>query len=255
MKMQIQTKSKHCHKLSSEEINWLIDNYGKLGSAEATIKFNELFDLDLCQGTIKSYICKYKIPYKKYSIVTSKRVYSFEEIEWLKNNYNKYNSWEEVTKNLNKEFNKNYRWINIGELCNKKLKLKLGKNISKYGLKAKEELPLWTLKECGNGVTYIKVKMVEGTYKNQKNHGYEEPYWMPLQKYIYIQKYGEIGKNDFVIFLDGNRKNYDVDNLVCVNNKIFCQLNLRGYYGKGELTKAIIEVIKAEIEIKKWEEK
>ena len=249
MKMQIQTKSKYHHKYSEEEINWLIDNYGRLGSFEATIKFNELFDLDVCQGTIKSYISKYKIPYKKYSIVTSKRVYSFEEINWLKSNYNKYNSWEEVTKYLNKEFNKNYRWINIRELCNKKLKLKLDKNITQYGLKVKEELPLGTIKDSSNGVTYIKVKMLEGAYKTKKNHGYTEPYWLPLQKHIYIQKYGKIRKNEFIIFLDGNRQNFDIDNLCCVNNKIFGQLNLRGYYGKGELTRAMVEVIKAEIEI------
>lgn len=179
--------------------------------------------------------------------------YTDEEIEWLKNNINNYNSFEELTFNLNKKFNKNYGFERVRELCNKRLKLKLGKNVSKYGLKLKEEYPLGTIKNGANGTTYIKIKMVEGQKIKKTNNGYSFPYWLPLQQYIYEQHYGKIKDKEFIIFLDGNNKNYNINNLCCVNNRIFGQLNLRGYYGKGELTKAMVEVIKADCDLRDME--
>ena len=36
---------------------------------------------------------------------------------------------------------------------------------------------------------------------------------MPLQKYIYEKEYGKLKDGEFVIFADGNNRNFDLKNL------------------------------------------
>ena len=81
--------------------------------------------------------------------------------------------------------------------------------------KEKEQLPIGSIRKSQTG-TYIKVMEV----KNQHISGYAEPYWLPLQKKIYQDVYGEIAPGQMVCFLDGNSKNFDIDNLYCIDRKI-----------------------------------
>jgi hypothetical protein len=56
-----------------------------------------------------------------------------------------------------------------------------------------------------NGYTFIKT---------------EDPNtWIHKQQYIYEQQYGKIPKNHSVIFADGNKNNFDLDNFLLVENK------------------------------------
>lgn len=76
---------------------------------------------------------------------------------------------------------------------------------------------------------YVHVKVCDG--KGNKN-------WVPKQKVIYEQHYGPIPKGHKVIFADGNRFNFDIDNLVLVSSSeelIMNQRNLR--YDDQDLTK------------------
>ncbi len=60
-----------------------------------------------------------------------------------------------------------------------------------------------------NDQGYLYVKVCDG--RGNKN-------WKPKHVYIYEQNYGPIPKNHKVIFADGNRFNFDIDNLVLVSN-------------------------------------
>lgn len=76
---------------------------------------------------------------------------------------------------------------------------------------------------------YVHVKVCDG--KGNKN-------WVPKQRVIYEQHYGPIPKGHKVIFADGNRFNFDIDNLVLVSSSeelIMNQRNLR--YDDQDLTK------------------
>lgn len=43
--------------------------------------------------------------------------------------------------------------------------------------------------------------------------------WKSKHTYIYEQTYGPIPKSHRVIFADGNNRNFDLDNLICISNK------------------------------------
>lgn len=43
--------------------------------------------------------------------------------------------------------------------------------------------------------------------------------WVEKSRYVYEQHYGKIPKNSVIIFLDGNRDNYDIKNLKCIAHK------------------------------------
>lgn len=78
-------------------------------------------------------------------------------------------------------------------------------------------------------IGYLNIKVCDG--KGNKN-------WMPKHKYIYEQHHGKIPPGHKVIFADGNRFNFDIDNLILVSNSeelIMNQHNLR--FDDKELTK------------------
>ena len=43
--------------------------------------------------------------------------------------------------------------------------------------------------------------------------------WMEKQRYIWEQVHGPIPKGHVVVFLDGNNRNFDIDNLYCMDRK------------------------------------
>lgn len=80
-----------------------------------------------------------------------------------------------------------------------------------------------------NDQGYLCVKVCDG--KGNKN-------WKPKHVVIYEQHYGPIPKNHKVIFADGDRFNFDINNLILVSNSeelIMNQKKLR--YKDAELTK------------------
>lgn len=91
------------------------------------------------------------------------------------------------------------------------------KNNGKYEKKnEKEQCPIGTIRKTTNGVTYIKVKDSRLSFQS----GYREPYWLPIQKKIWQDHYGEVPSGKIVIFLDGNHDNLDIENLYCIDRKI-----------------------------------
>lgn len=62
--------------------------------------------------------------------------------------------------------------------------------------------------------------------------------WQLKHRYIYKQKYGKIPKGYNLIFADGNKYNFDLDNLILVSNAELLIMNRRGLYKKNkDLTK------------------
>ena len=54
-----------------------------------------------------------------------------------------------------------------------------------------------------NGLKRVRIKVAENK-------------WVEKSRYIYEQHYGKIPKNCNIVFLDGNRDNYDINNLKCI---------------------------------------
>lgn len=155
--------------------------------------------------------------------------YSDEQVEWLKQNFSLASSYKQLAELFNRKFHSSRTPAQLSDKCGKNLKLTGMPNSSKYGRKAKEELPIGTIRKTAVG-TYIKVKLCKsGAHMS----GYRKPFWRPLQRKIYQDKYGEIGDNDMICFLDGNQENYDIDNLYCINRQISQMMSTNNWWTKS----------------------
>ena len=92
-------------------------------------------------------------------------------------------------------------------------------------------VPVGTEHLSGDGFIYVKVDKPRG------NKGHR--FWVAKHHLIYEQHYGEIPKGHKVIFADGDRTNFDINNLICVSEEELLLMNTQNLYFKGhpELTK------------------
>lgn len=142
--------------------------------------------------------------------------YTHEQEQWLRDNYHAVDSYDELTQRFNNIFEVVRKKESIQEKCTKRLGLSGMPNPTTYGFKEKEQLPIGTVRKSQAG-TYVKVMHVPA---RTKFSGYAEPYWIPLQKKIYQDVFGEIGPNKMVCFLDGNQDNFMLSNLYCIDRRI-----------------------------------
>lgn len=153
-----------------------------------------------------------------------------EQEKWLIDNYYKVDGYKQLTDNFNKKFKTNRNIGMISDKCTKSLKLKGIKNKSLFGQgKQKDDSPVGTITTTKTGYTYIKIKESKQSYSS----GYREPYWKALQKKIWEDAYGECQKGSFVIFLDGNIKNFKLENLYCIDRKVSAVLARNGWYSNN----------------------
>lgn len=157
--------------------------------------------------------------------------YTREEEAYLKENYKNYNTYEDLTKSFNTHFNTCRKKTSIQEKCTKRLKLKGMQNPTAYkNGNLKNQCPVGTIRNDNNGCIYIKVIDSALSYQS----GYREPYWLPIQKKIWIDCYGEVPEGKMVMFLDGNRKNLDIDNLYCIDRKISAIMASNSWYSNNK---------------------
>lgn len=154
--------------------------------------------------------------------------YTEAEIEWLRENQDTMTR-EKLTKAFNEKFGASVKQTSISDICTKRLGLLRSVNPTCYGKKEKEQLPIGTVRKSQTG-TYIKVK----DSRNGHFSGYQEPYWMPLQKKIYQDAYGEIEKGKMVCFLDGNADNFDIDNLYPIDRRISALMSSNQWWTKDK---------------------
>ena len=148
--------------------------------------------------------------------MTTKTRFTPEQEEWLRENYRMATSYDELTAAFNAFFGTHRNKGMIREKCTKQLGLKGMPNQTIYGRKPKEQLPIGTIRKVQT-CTYIKVLEVP---PRTCFSGYDEPYWLPLQKKIYQDAYGEIQPGQMVCFLDHNPDNFELDNLYCIDRSI-----------------------------------
>ena len=152
--------------------------------------------------------------------------YTEEEVAWLKENQDKMTR-AKLAEAFNARFGASVDRSSISDKCAKDLKLHRSANTGRYGGRQKEQLQIGTIRKNQVG-TYIKMQ----DSGNAHSTGYQEPYWMPLQKKIYQDAHGEIAHNQFVIFLDGNTENFDIDNLYPIDRKISVRMSQNDWWSK-----------------------
>lgn len=184
----------------------------------------------------------------KNSHHSQKYFYTKDEIDYLKKIIIGRTS-NEIIGLYNTKFNKNMTYNQLLSF-QKKYKIRSGLDTTFKKNKIKNPNPPQQIGyECiyyEKGKKHTKVKI-----SNKK--------WVEKSRYVYEQHYGKIPDNCVIIFLDGNRDNYDIKNLKCITHKeheIMAGNNL--YFKNKELNEtsiAIAKLMKKAKEVKKNNEK
>jgi hypothetical protein len=221
---------------TAEQDDWLREHYYTTKTfKELTERFNAYFNTDRTQNGIQGHVNK--------ALKLARHHFTEEQESWLIKHYDDYRFYDELTEAFNLHFNTNRSVISVQEKCNHKLGLKGKLGRSSYRYKDKEQLPVGTIRKSQTA-TYIKVQETPSKAFGSKinNRGYREPYWVPLQKKIYQDVYGPIKPGQMVCFLDGDSKNFELDNLYCIDRRISALLTKNKWWtGDRELTRTAIK--------------
>ena len=252
-------------KYTEEELRFLESGWRQWGLDDLTRAFNSKFGTDKTPGQIRSCIKKNKfkcgrstgaLNKGKFKLVTS------EQADWLKDKYKEL-SREELTKAFNENFGTSLTQQQITAF------------VKNHGIKSGRSghwatRPSWNKGTAGQGVC----KPNSGSFKSGNvpvnvqplftervgKDGYIEikvpepnPYtkaqtrYVHKHRWIWEQKHGPIPEGHAVIFKDGNRHNFDDDNLEAISRRQLSLLNARKYFDSpNELKETIWNLVKLE---------
>lgn len=148
--------------------------------------------------------------------------YTTEEDCFLITNFENY-SWERLTELLNAKFGTSRNFRTVKCHCRKTLNLKKVKNACEYAQIPSDEIGT---EKWENGFLWVKINNLKGSRKTRS----VQQNWVQKHRFIWSQKYGEIPKECQIVFLDGDRTNFDIENLYCVNTSIMTRMNRNHWF-------------------------
>ena len=245
-------------KYSKEMYEYIKANIKGVRIQKITDMVNDRFGVDMTVKKMKSYLKNHKLGNGlKHNMkgLNYNSIFTPEQKDFIKQNYKGIGNIE-LTELLNKTFNtefttgqiKRYKNVNNynsgltgrfekGHISHNKGKKmpsevyeKVKKTMFKKGHIPVNHKPVGSERiDAKDGYTYVKVA---------------EPNKFVLKhRYIWEQTHGEIPKDHIIIFLDGNKQNFAIDNLECISrseNSVMNHLKLRAK--DAEITKIAINI-------------
>lgn len=211
--------------ISEEETNFLKENYSKYSVPKLAELLNQTFGTNRSAAVIKAY-CRKKLGLHRTDYVRSYKDYTQEELDFIRNNCDKM-----TRKGFAKHFHTSEYQIRV-VMSKNHIRMK-NSSVKKHIARSK---PVGH-KVVVNGYVFIK-------YKNERNGAHHN--YTPYARYLYEQAYGKLRDDEMVIFLDGNNRNFDLSNLAVVDKKTNASILWLNAQGKGDLTKAMIEIFEIE---------
>lgn len=202
---------------NDEEEQFIKDNIYGRGNIELAKIFNEQFNRNITTKQMEDW--------KSHRGLKSDvhRIFTEEENEFLKNNI-KGRSAIELISMFNDKFG---RSITKNQLTSYKRKTGITSGIDsrfKEGQISPTHKPIGYEHTTTDGMTYIKVG--------------EPSVWERKQLYLYKKYKGVPPKGYDVVFADGDRTNFDLDNLILVSKQEKLIMGKKGMFSKdGEITK------------------
>lgn len=223
--MQVGTK---CNKYTAEMCEWLKENHRGKTSIDLAREMSERFNIDITPDKLQNLKTRIRV----------REGFVFEPAI----NGGRYEKGQEP-------FNKGLKW---DDYLTKEQQLGAMKTTFKKGNKPKNAVNIGdeAMRFSGSKPDdegYLYVKVCDG--KLNKN-------WKPKQQVIWEKKYGKIPKSHKVIFLDGNRFNFDIDNLALVSNGEELHVNKLGLVSNNaELKKTAVLAVKTKFKTLEKERK
>lgn len=234
---------KNFGKYTPEMLEWFKTNYNTMKLDDLTISFNKTFNVDFTKSALWhkiNRIIEGGIVRDEHKMITRVK-WTSEMIEWLRSHYED-DSYNRLAIKMNDIFNTKITGASLEHKI-RRLGLKKSKeSIKRYILPnnftfQKGHIPV-TKKPIGYERThpdgYIFVKVAEPNVFRSK------------QRVVYEQHHGPIPKGYNVTFADGDKSNFNIDNLVLVTKAEFGMINLRNLRvkGCGEATKCGVTIAK-----------
>lgn len=230
-------------KYTPEMLEWLKTNYNTIKLDDLTKAFNQTFNTDYTKSALWhkiNRIIEGGIVRDEHKMITRVK-WTDEMIEWLKIHFED-DSYNRLAIKMNSIFNTKITGSSIEHkiarlgLMKSKDAIKRISLPNKYSFK-KGCVPV-TKKPIGyeritpEGYTWVKVA--------------EPDIFRAKHRVIYEQHYGKIPPGHKVIFADGDKSNFNIDNLVLVSAGEHCVLNTQNlrFKGCGEATKSGLLIAK-----------
>lgn len=243
-------------KYSKKMALFIADNYPGMNSGAFVEMFNNEFGT---KYSLRSLTCKANSLgiYKKDEYRWGR--YTNDMITFLKERFSKY-----TTKKLTSEFNKHFgtqKTTNqIIIACNNhgilRREIKYTSEMIDFLQRYAPEFPRSKLTEMFNKKfeTNIRMKKIQDlctrytipreVFKNEYTDintlrvyiRYEKGKWKPKKDYIYEKYFGKIEEDESVIFIDGNYKNFDPENLLKLSSKEVHTMITYGFMNKNAQT-------------------
>lgn len=234
---------KNFGKYTPEMCKWLKDNYNTVRLDELTSLFNTTFNVDFTKSAVWhkiNRIIEGGIVRDEHKMITRTK-WTTEMIEWLKHHYED-DSYNRLAIKINETFNVKVTGSSIEHKITRLGLKKSKESIKRYILPnafsfKKGHIPA-SKKPIGyerihpDGYTFVKVA--------------EPDVFIGKHRVVYEQYHGPIPENYNVIFADGNKSNFNIDNLVLVSNAELVIINTRKLRFKGntEATKTGVMLAK-----------
>ena len=143
-------------------------------------------------------------------------------------------------------FKKGHKPANKGKPMSKEQYDKLKGTFFKTGVPPHNADPVGTEKMLSDGYTWVKVSNKPKVKKSEN--------WVQKHRLIYEEAHGKIPDGHFVTFLDGDRTNFDLNNLALVSKAEHATLNRQDLrYADADCTRAGLTIAKIMIATKKRE--
>lgn len=211
------------HRYSTEEIDWLASQSLDLTYPELTALFNDRFCTDISEVALMTKCNKLGLKRPRYTFFTD------EQIAWVKSQ-DRSLTYSELTELFNKRFGTNLNRCSMSDLCTKRLNL--GRSVNKGHFKCGERGALKY--KIGDEVIrggYVWVKVSDETYESGEDYNllYSKN-WKRKSDLIWESANGQIPDGCFLIFLDGNTENCELDNLYLVNRSVHARMCQNHWY-------------------------
>jgi len=206
---------------TQKQIAWLSKNVHGLPFSEVAKAFNEKFGTRLNRSQIQ-FACNGR----GIKNGLAHNGYTSKQRQWLKVNV-VYCSFHELTDRFNAKFGTSKSYKTLKRFCLK--------NGFKNGLLNYSDVLAESIR--GDGYTHIKTQDTP-------------PIWRHKHAVIWEGVNGKVPAGHKIIFADGNKQNFDIENLVLVTNAELAYLNRKGLiYNDTDLTKTALALTKLTLKI------
>lgn len=246
---------------TSEHLDWLRENYPRMGMAELTAAFNEYFLLSKSLGQIKSTLQNHRITCGRSLGLLNKgrSIYTPEHLDWLRENY-PLMSIRELTENFNIIFEQQITAGTLHSVC-KRFGIQCGRNghfklgVSPWntGTKGLVAANSGSFRQGDCPVNWLPVgaERINGDgYRDRKltDTGVGRVDWVPVHRIMWEQANGPLPVGRAVIFIDGDKTNITLDNLQDVSRGELAVLNKQGFSALPiELRRTFIATVKLQV--------